>query len=98
VPVSSWWKGRLHSACDGSWSPDDCSVLGEALQTIQSEFKRLPPIQALGEWQTSVVKSLGVTIQNLDDCFFDVDGESLTERLIGLARLAHQRREPVLFQ
>jgi hypothetical protein len=39
-----------------------------------------------------------LTIGNLLETFFDVDGEPLLDRLIGLCRVASSRNLPILFQ
>ena len=87
----------LHSDCDGDWSPNEAAALEAELQTIAQEFAEFPPIP-LGGWKAYVAKRLGLNPTNLCDCFFDVDGEPLLERLIGLARLAQNRKLPILFQ
>ena len=48
--------------------------------------------------QKQVIKTIGLQVTNLYGCFFDVDGESLLERLIGLTRLSQERNLPILFQ
>ena len=87
----------LHSDCDGEWSPDAAAALETELQTITQEFSDLPPI-SLDGWKADIAKTFGLRPKNLGDCFFDVDGEPLLERLLGLARLAQDRRLPILFQ
>jgi len=37
-------------------------------------------------------------MNTLYDCFFDIDGEPLLERLINLTRLSQRRSLPILFQ
>ena len=88
----------LHSDCDGEWSPSEAGDLERELINISNEFRRLPPIPISSDWQKQVVKSLGLQINNLYDRFFDVDGEPLLDRLIGLARLSQKRNLPILFQ
>jgi len=88
----------LHSDCDGEWSVTDCSMLESELETIDRELKQLPPKPFFAEWQKQVAKRNGLRPANLYDCFIDVDGEPLIERLLGLARLACHRGLPILFQ
>lgn len=88
----------LHPDCDGEWSPSEAGKLEKELVEIGDEFHRRPSIAISADWQKQVVKSFGLQIKNLYDCFFDVDGEPLLERLIGLARLSQQRNLPILFQ
>ena len=49
-------------------------------------------------WKAEVAKMFGIKPANFSDCFFDVDGEPLVQRLIGLARLSQERNLPILFQ
>lgn len=88
----------LHSDCDGHWSPTEAAQLEKELKVIDEEFRELPPTPILGDWQKKVAKTFGIEIKTLSDCFFDVDGEPLAERLIGLARLSYTRNQPILFQ
>jgi hypothetical protein len=75
----------LHSDCDGQWTPSEAAKLEQELESISAKFKQLPPIAIKGSWQKQVIKTFGLQVTNLHDCFFDVDGEPLLERLIGLA-------------
>ena len=88
----------MHSNCDGEWSPRDAAVLEQELTRISVEFRRRPPVPITGDWQMRVVEEEGLSLDNLYDCFFDVDGTPLLERMIDLARLSVQRRLPILFQ
>jgi hypothetical protein len=88
----------LHSDCDGEWSPRDAVALEQELEDISGRFRRLPPAPLGSGWQQRVATKLGLQIKTLYDCFFDVDGEPLLERLINLARLSQRRNLPILFQ
>jgi len=88
----------LHSDCDGEWSVSDCTKLETELLTISAELKQQPPRDFFSDWQKNVTKAIGLSSQNLYDCFIDVDGEPLVERLLGLVQLAKRRGLPVLFQ
>ena len=88
----------LHSDCDGEWSPSEAGKLEKELISISEEFRRHPPISIDSSWQKQVAKGFGLHVNSLYDCFFDVDGEPLLERLIALARLSQQRNLPILFQ
>lgn len=87
----------LHSDCDGQWSPSEAVELEKELEDIGKNFRQLPPA-ALSGWQAQVAKTFGIQIKSLYDCFFDVDGEPLLERLINLAKLSQRRNLPILFQ
>jgi hypothetical protein len=88
----------LHSDCDGDWSPSEAGRLEKELVEIGDEFRRRPPIAISSDWQKQVMKGFGLQLKNLYDCFFDVDGEPLLERLIGLAGISQRRSLPILFQ
>jgi hypothetical protein len=88
----------LHSDCDGEWSPFEASKLEEELRLIAQEFQRRPAAPMDAGWQVEVVRFCGLRIDNLYDCFFDVDGEPLIERLISLAKLSQERKLPITFQ
>ena len=87
----------LNSDCDGQCSVKAAAALETELQTITKEFLNLPPIPLDG-WKNEIANTFGLDPKNLGDSFFDVDGEPLLERLLGLARLAQKRRLPILFQ
>jgi hypothetical protein len=87
-----------HSDCDGEWSPRECVGLEEELNAIATSFKEIAPVDFTSEWQKRVVKLLGLQPRNLYECFIDVDGELLIDRLQALCRLAHQNNQPILFQ
>lgn len=88
----------LHSDCDGQWSPDKAAALEKELEEIGARFRELPPILLNADWQKQTAKTFGIQPRNLYDCFFDVDGEPLLERLIGLAKLSQAKNLPILFQ
>lgn len=97
-PESLFPTLMLHSDCDGEWSPDDAVLLQSELTAITEKFMELPP-ESLGEgWKPEVTQMLGLQPNNLYDCFFDVDGEPLIDRIMGLAQLGVDRNVPILFQ
>jgi len=87
-----------HSDCDGVWSPEEAEALREELAIIAGELAQEPPMPLPEGWKRSVARTLGLSPANLLDCFFDVDGEPLVDRLRGLCSCAAQRRLPILFQ
>ena len=88
----------LHSDCDGQWSPEEASLLQGELAAITESFMDLPP-EPLGDgWKPEVAKTFGLRPGNLYDCFFDVDGEPLLDRLMGLAQFSVERNLPIVFQ
>jgi hypothetical protein len=88
----------LHSDCDGEWSAEECHDLAAELEIISAEIRRQPPTEFFSEWQKNTAKKLGLQPSTLYDCFIDVDGEPLLERLLGLVKLAQRRNLPILFQ
>lgn len=87
-----------HSDCDGEWSPDEADRLRAELEVVARELASLPSVALADGWQRAVARQLGVKPRNLAECFFDVDGEPLVERLIGLCACAVRRGLPILFQ
>jgi len=88
----------LHSDCDGQWSRSEAAALEVELSEISQEFKALPSITYNSSWQCEAASMFGIKATNLHDCFFDVDGEPLLDRLISLARMSQDRNLPILFQ
>ncbi len=88
----------LRSGNDSEWSVDECRKLETEFGIISAEMKQRPPKEFFAEWQKNKAKQCGLHPMNLYDCFIDVDGEPLLERLIGLAQLAQRRQLPILFQ
>jgi hypothetical protein len=87
-----------HSDCDGEWSPSEALQLQVELKVVSQELAKLPPSSLAEGWKRAVAGSVGLKPGNLCDCFFDVDGEPLLDRLIGLCRCSTQRGLPILFQ
>ena len=87
-----------HSDCDGSWSSEEAAGLIVELGLIEKGLMQAPPIEFNSPWKTDVAKTFGISPRNLLECFFDVDGEPLVVRLIGLARFSVSHDEPILFQ
>jgi len=88
----------LHSDSDGQWSPVEARQLEIELSSIREKFRRRPPIKILSEWQKQIVKDHALQLECLYDCFIDVDGEPLLDRLIDLARLSYHSNLPIIFQ
>ena len=88
----------LHSDCDGEWTVDECRLLGAELEIIGEELRTHPPTGSLSDWQRSVIARVGLEVKSLYDCFIDVDGVPLVERLLALARLAEGCGLAILFQ
>jgi hypothetical protein len=87
-----------HSDCDGKWSPEDCDRLRRELASIATALGKRPAVDFPSVWQKEVARSIGLEPRNASECFIDVDGEFLIERLQRLAEIAVQRQLPILFQ
>ena len=88
----------LHSDCDGEWSFQDSVKLKEELSVISETFMKLPPEAFDVSWKREVSKTFGLLPKNLYECFFDVDGEPLLERLLGPVQISIERELPIVFQ
>src|SRR5450432_4012018 len=87
-----------HSDCDGEWSASEAANLVSELNLIEKALKDLPPAEFNSPWKAEVAKTFGIKPDNLLQCFFDVDGEPLIDRLRELARLSQRLNSPILFQ
>jgi hypothetical protein len=88
----------LHSDSDGEWNVDDCAAFERELEIISAEFKRLPTREFFSDWQKNLAKQFGFRPKSLYECFIDIDGEPLLERLLNLVAVAQRRKLPILFQ
>jgi hypothetical protein len=98
VPGSRCPTLILHSDCDGQWTPSHAVALERELRLVTTRFRECPPVPLNSHWQRLVAGTFGIRPQSLYDCFFDVDGEPLLERLISLARLSQDTNLPIQFQ
>jgi hypothetical protein len=89
---------NTHSDNDGAWTSEDaCRLLAE-LNQIEEIMRQYPPIEFNSEWKNEVAKTFGLSPKTLLDCFFDIDGEPLVERLDQLAQISIASGQPILFQ
>lgn len=88
----------MHSDSDGEWSHEQSEQLLKELYIIEEKFTSLPPVDFNSEWKRAVAKECGISTKCLLDCFFDINGEPLIERLKGLAELSIKNRLPIYFQ
>jgi hypothetical protein len=87
-----------HPDSDGTWMPTEAAGLTEELKEIALRFKQLPTAQLPDGWQRDVARQAGLRPQSLFDCFFDVDGEPLLDRLLELTAVAMSAGQPIWFQ
>jgi hypothetical protein len=82
-----------------SWSRREAARLARELTALGAELKKLPPRPLpAGSWQEEIARERGLSPASLYDCFFDVDGEPLVERMLALCRVSIEAGEPILFQ
>lgn len=82
-----------------AWSRREAARLASELGVLGEELRKLPPRPfPPGSWQEEIARERGLAPASLYDCFFDVDGEPLVERLLALCRVATEARLPILFQ
>jgi hypothetical protein len=89
---------NTHSDSDGSWSPAEAKALLSELDVIEGTLRTYPAVEYNSGWKNEVAKTFGIKPNNLLECFFDVDGEPLTERLRQLAEVSIENDVPILFQ
>jgi hypothetical protein len=87
-----------HHDSDGEWSPVEAKALLDELVLIESVLSRESPVEFNSVWKKGVAKMAGISPRCLLDCFFDVDGEPLIERLRELAETSVRSNCPILFQ
>jgi hypothetical protein len=87
-----------HPDSDGQWSPQEAATLEREMRAIDAELSRLPAQPLPPGWQSEVARKLGIEPASLRDCFFDVNGEPLLDRLIELARTAVEASASIWFQ
>lgn len=90
---------RLAVSPTSAWSPRDAARLAKELTVLAGELRAKPPRPfAEGSWQAELARERGLAPATRYDCYFDVDGEPLVDRLLALCRLSVAEREPILFQ
>jgi hypothetical protein len=87
-----------HSGGDGEWTSCDAVHLVAELVTVDKALRQYPPVEFNSEWKMQVAKMVGIAPDNLLDCFFDIDGEQLVDRLRHLAQASISSGKPILFQ
>lgn len=96
------WGSRFptlmnHEDGDGVWTASECHVLVAELAAIRAEMEELVP-RAMPEGVQSVLSEFAREPANLADCFVDVDGALLLDRLFGLASAALDADLDIWFQ
>ncbi len=88
----------MHSDCDGEWSTQDCKELLKELEVISEVFKKTEPQDAPIEMKKDIFNFYKIKPKTLYDCFIDVDGNNIIERLAKLCLDAIDAETKILFQ
>jgi hypothetical protein len=99
----SGWGSRFpvlmqHPDSDGAWTPAEAVGLEQELLAIRDGLARLAPVPFAAGWQQELARQVGLRPASLLECFIDVDGEPLVERLIELAGIARSQDRDISFQ
>ena len=89
---------NTHSDNDGEWTNEEARHLLTELSQIAEVMRGYPRIEFNSEWKQEVAKTFALSPETLLDCFFDIDGEPLVERLGQLAQVSISNSQPILFQ
>lgn len=87
-----------HSDSDGEWTTLEAHKLLLELDRTAEVLKQYPPVEFNSEWKKQTARMFGLNPQNLADCFFDIDGEPLIDRMRQLAQVSISVGQPILFQ
>lgn len=88
----------LHADSDGTWEPAGAQRLESELRTIKAELGLHDPVDIPPGWHREVMAVRGLRPRSLAECYVDVDGEFLLDRLIEVAHLAQERASAIWFQ
>jgi len=89
---------NTHSDCDGEWTAQEAERLLVELAQIEAALRKHPPTPFTADWKHAAAKTFGIAPDTLLDCFFDIDGEPLVERLRELAQVSVSSGQAILFQ
>ena len=87
-----------HADSDGEWTSVEAHRLLAELDEISQVMIQYPPVEFNSEWKKKIAHMFGINPKTLLDCFFDIDGEPLIDRLRQLARVSISSGQPILFQ
>jgi len=87
-----------HPDATGVWPAGDLRLLEAELIEIRDRFMRLPPRRLDQGWQREQIDSMRMSPTSLHESFFDIDGQPLLDRLLGLLAQAQRVQQPILFQ
>ena len=85
-----------HPDSRSSWLPDRASDLERELLTIADGLVRLPAAELTGS-SKEVADEFCLVPQSLYECFLDVDGLPLVERLLDLVHASERSGQPIMF-
>lgn len=87
-----------HSDCDGKWEPKKSIELISELKKIKEIFQKQTPNKKIIAQKIDLIDLYQIKPQNLYDCFIDVDGENLIDRLSDLCKEAIDNDLDIVFQ
>jgi hypothetical protein len=87
-----------HSDSDGEWTSLEAPRLLAELDKVAEAMLQYPPVEFNSSWKKQTAQIFGLKPQTLLDCFFDIDGEPLVDRIRQLARVSISSGQPILFQ
>ena len=87
-----------HHDSDGEWSPREAEQLIDEFDLIKTVLMTKASVEFNSLWKKKVALACGLKPKNLLDCFFDIDGEPLLDRLRRLAEKSVQKKSSILFQ
>ncbi|SHG56649.1 Imm70 family immunity protein [Flavobacterium defluvii] len=87
-----------HSDCDGKWESKECVEMMFELKKVKKTFQKQAPNKKVIDQKKELIDLYQIKILNLYDCFIDVDGENLIDRLIELCKDAIDNDLDIIFQ
>ncbi|WJS95655.1 immunity 70 family protein [Flavobacterium johnsoniae] len=87
-----------HSDCDGKFEPKECKEMISELKKIKEVFQKQNSNHKVIDQKKELIDLYQIKPLNLYDCFIDVDGENLIDRLIELCEDAIDNDLDIIFQ
>jgi hypothetical protein len=80
-----------------TWTAMEAGQLEVELLSVADELSRLPRIELQGS-SKAAAEEFSLVPQSLYECFLDVDGEPLVDRILDVVRASMLSDQPILFQ
>ena len=87
-----------HSDCDGIVEPFESKKIINELKKIKKVLKKIQPEKNVIELRENIISQDINMYQSLYDCFTDVDGVNLIDRLMELFQYSAKNKLDVFFQ